>query len=246
MPSSGEPSCAENANPCHGKSNWRESSDVTVKTSRGWHRWPTPQRHWTWRHMTVGEYQRRRERLLRLLWSSAQVSHLWRNTLTNPVSSALVTHTSESSMCPLCALHTTSLHPSCPSDALLLSPPYFHLCCLSSPVSSTDLSSPAILLLFVSLLPFPLFLYLYVSLFFFFYWFHQAATLQSFPFCFLSFLANLSFHLSLNLFLNHLCIILFPSSPILSPCLLYFPLFLISPPALASVIPAGICILRSV
>lgn len=161
-----------------------------VKTSRGWHRWPTPQRHWTWRHMTVGEYQRRRERLLRLLWSSAQVSHLWRNTLTNPVSSALVTHTSESSMCPLCALHTTSLHPSCPSDAssLLLSPPYFHLCCLSSPVSSTDLSSPAILLLFVSLLPFPLFLYLYVSLFFFFYWFHQAATLQSFPFCFLSFL----------------------------------------------------------
>ena len=34
--------------------------------------------------------------------------------------------------------------------------------------------------------------------------------------------AHLSFHLSLNLFLNHLCIILFPSSPILSPCLLYF------------------------
>lgn len=52
------------------------------------------------------------EGLLRLLWSSAQVIHLWRNALTNPVSSALVTHTFESSICPLCALHTTSLHPS--------------------------------------------------------------------------------------------------------------------------------------
>lgn len=159
----------------------------------------------------------------------------------------------------------------------------------SSPVSSTDLSFPAILLRLFSLLPFPLFLYLYVSLVFFFYWFHPAATLQSFPFCFLSFFlsscssfvsawfSKISFPafcvIPFSLFHSTFCSPVFllpfvsslvhqisllisfwtisvsssfPCHPYSSLVVSTFPLFLISPPALASVVPAGICILRSV
>lgn len=88
-------------------------------------------------------------------------SPLEKNVRMTPVSSALPTHICDSSICPLCALYTTSLHPSPPShvpsssSSLLLSPdlssppvvPYLHCILL---LRSSTLLLPLLISSFLS------------------------------------------------------------------------------------------------